>query len=426
MFKALLRALCTRRAPAAAPPPVAVAAARPPLAPPPEPPPSAEPCPADTIVELSACPVCGGSERTLVCRFNRFAIYEQPPDRHAGIYNYSLCHDCGMVYAARRPAGARYDWLFEHFEATLGRAEIEGDGAGKLAISSRALSDERRERLRRLAARGVFVSEHLGLSRKDYLPALFRDRAANSIHVDVIGSLIDLKAPRVLELRSRLGTIPAALKRLYGADSHAMAIFESQQFLIQEVYGIPAAWPIDFQHFTIAFEGQFDLIIANYMLTHVHRPAEFLSELHSRLSPGGYLYLYNETDEGDFLERGKAMIGALNPFHFQTFDRASMVRALALHGFTTEYLVLHDGAYICLAKKHAQAVPWTPLGGHERADRLAAYRRAWDISVIRMPEHARWQVAGEWDAVVERTVAAGVARITKQGEVRLAGKHGPV
>ncbi len=205
-----------------------------------------------------------------------------------------------------------------------------------------------------------------------------------------------------------------------------MAIFESQQFLIQEVYGIPAAWPIDFQHVRIAFEGPFDLIIANHMLTHVHQPSEFLADVHARLAPGGHLYLYNETDEGDFLERGKAMIGSLNPFHLQTFDRASLVRALARHGFATKFLVLHDGAYLCLAQKQDAPVSIGPLTERERADRLAAYRRAWDISVLRMPAHARWQVADEWDAVVSRALAAGMARVTKQGEVRLIGKHGPV
>ncbi len=222
MIKALLRALSASRTAAPAPPLAAAVPVRTPVAPPPPPEPgsdvssdaSSDRCPASSIVELHACPVCAGTERTLVCRFNRFAVYERPPDHEAAVYNYSLCHDCGMVYATRRPAGARYDWLFDHFEATLGRAEIEGDDAGKLAISSRALSDERRAHLRRVASRGVFVSEHLGLARKDYLPALFRDRAANSIHVDVLGSLLELKAPRVLELRSRLGTIPAALTRL--------------------------------------------------------------------------------------------------------------------------------------------------------------------------------------------------------------------
>lgn len=385
---------------------------------------SADPPPTDRIEELTACPFCGGAPRTMVCPFNRFAVYEEIPDAQAPTYNYALCHTCGCVSATRRPAGARYDWLFDHFEATLGRADIEGAPAGKLAISSRALSEERREHLRRVASRGIFVSEHLGVSRKDYLPALFRDRAANSLHVDVIGSLGSLKAPRVLEVRSRLGTIPAGLTRLYGGEGYAMAIFESQQFLIQEIYGLPTAWPIDFQSFRIPFDGPFDVIVANHMLTHVHKPAEFLAEVHRCLAPGGLLYLYNETDEGEFLERGKSMISTFNPFHLQTFDRASLVRALAANGFATEFLMLHDGSFLCLARKSDQPLPWAPLDPRERLEREASYRKAWDIAVVRMPEHARWQVAAQWDDVVQRLLANGLARVSKQGDVRLIGKQG--
>ena len=378
MLKTLLRTLRVRRlspATAAAPPA-------------PEPPPpsswtpiappvrnqsdaTVDPCPTESIVELIECPACGGAGRTLVCRFNRFAVSERAPDERAATYNYSLCHDCGIVYATRRPAGARYDWLFEHFEATLGRGELDEGRAGKLAISSRRLGTDDRERLRALASRGVFVSEHLGLRKREYLPGLFRDRASTSLHVDVIGSLVPMKAPRVLEIRSKLGSIPAALTRLYGAESHAMAIFEGQQFLIEEVYGIKAAWPIDFQQFRIPMDGRFNLIIANHMLTHVHQPAEFLAEVRRHLVDGGYLYLYNETDEDGFLERGKSMIDTFNPFHLQTFDRVSLVHTLAVNGFTTEFLMLHDGTYLCLARAAEQPVAWEPLRPAARARQLS-------------------------------------------------------
>lgn len=171
-------------------------------------------------------------------------------------------------------------------------------------------------------------------------------------------------------------------------------------------------------------DGRFNLIIANHMLTHVHQPAEYLAEVRRHLVDGGYLYLYNETDEDGFLERGKSMVDTFNPFHLQTFDRAPLVHTLAVNGFTTEFLMLHDGTYLCLARAAEQQVAWEPLQPAARARREAAYRKAWDISVIRMPEHARWQVADEWEAVVQRMLAAGLARVTKHGEVRLLGKHG--
>lgn len=367
--------------------------------------------------------MCGHAARTLVCPFNKFSLFERPPDDRAATYDYCLCHACGVVYATRRPAGARYTWLFEHFEATLGREEINERTPAKLAISSVRLSPALRDHLRRLASRGVFVSEHLGVKRREYLPALFRDRVSNSVHVDIIGSLVPLKSPRVLEIRSRLGTIPATLTRLYGAESYAMAIFESQQFLIQEVYGIPAAWPIDFDRFRIPYEGSFDLIVANHMLTHAIRPPEFFAEVRRHLRPGGHLYLYNETDEGEFLERGKSMFTTLNGFHFQTFDRASLVRALAIHGFATEFLALHDGTYVCLARMLDAAGAWTPLATGERDTREAAYRKAYDAAALKMPEHSRWQVADEWDGIVRRSLAAGIAKLTKHGDVKLRAKH---
>jgi SAM-dependent methyltransferase len=382
--------------------------------------------PADDILTLDACAVCGHTGRTLVCPFNRFALFEEPPDDRAPIYDYSLCHACGAVYATRRPAGPRYQWLFDHFEATLGRDDPDGDESpGKLALSSRRITEEHRAHLRALAARGIFVSEHLGLKKREYLPALFADRAANSLHVDILGSLVPMHQPRVLEIRSRLGTIPAALARLHGATSVAMAIFESQQFLIEEIYKVPTAWPIDFDHFRIPFDGPFDLVVANHLMTHSVRPAEFLAEVRRHLSPGGHLYLYNEMDDGEFLSRGKSMFNSFNAFHFQTFDAPSLVRMLASQGFETTFVTIHDGKCICLARMGEAGAAWTPMPEREREKRLAAYRRAYDFAVLKMPEHARWRVAGEWESVQKRAVEAGFAEVTKHGEVKLRAKARP-
>src|SRR5689334_409570 len=114
------------------------------------------PCPRGPILKLDECPVCGGSESTHVSRYNRFILFDRVPDRAAAIYAYSLCHACGVVYAQRRPAGERYHWLLERFEETLGRAEVGAPRPGKFALSSSSLTDEARERLRQLAANGVF------------------------------------------------------------------------------------------------------------------------------------------------------------------------------------------------------------------------------------------------------------------------------
>src|SRR5438067_9093697 len=130
------------------------------------------PCPSGPIVTLDRCPMCGGVESTRVSKYNRFILFDRVPDSAAAVYNYSLCHACGVVYAARRPAGARYTWLLERFEETLGRTEVGAPRPGKFALSSSSLTDEARQQLRRMAANGVFVSAHSDLTRKDYLPSL--------------------------------------------------------------------------------------------------------------------------------------------------------------------------------------------------------------------------------------------------------------
>jgi hypothetical protein len=67
-------------------------------------------------------------------------------------------------------------------------------------------------------------------------------------------------------------------------------------------------------------------------------------------------------------------------------------------------------------------IDWSPMTDGERARRVSAYRRAYDVAVLKMPEHARWRVAHEWDAVVRRALDAGIATLTKQGQVKLSGK----
>jgi SAM-dependent methyltransferase len=378
------------------------------------------PCPPGPILTLHACPICGAAESTKVSRYNRFILFDRAPDAKAPVYNYSLCHSCGVVYAQQRPAGERYRWLLERFEETLGRTEAGAPRPGKFALSSSALGDEEREQLRRMVANGVFVSAHSGLTRKDYLPSLMNDRLASSMHVEILGSLLPLQSPRVLEIRSRLGSICAILQRLYGAECSAMALFENQRFLIHEVYGFPASCPIDFDAFDIPFEGRFDLVVSNHMLTHSVRPREFLATVRDRLVPGGYLYLYQEPMEGEFLDRGKSMFNTLNPFHLQTFNQPSAVRAIEANGFKVIFCAVRDDLFLALA----QAIDppndhWERMSDSERSRRRSAYRVANDTAILRVPEHLRAPFAKDWDAIVERALGAGLATRASDGRIRV-------
>ena len=384
-----------------------------------------DPCPAGPVLTLERCPVCGGAESTRVSKYNRFVLFDRVPDAAAPVYNYVLCHDCGAVYAQKRPAGERYKWLLERFEETLGRTEPGAPRPGKFALSSSSLTDEARAQLRRMVGNGVFVSDTRGLSRKDYLPSLMNDRLASSMHAEILGSLLPLRAPRVLEIRSRLASIGAILQRLYGATCAAMTIFENQRFLIEEAYGIAAACPIDFDTFSIPFEGQFDLVVSNHMLTHAVRPADFLSTVHDRLSPGGHLYLYNEPMEGEFLDRGKSMFNTLNPFHLQTFDERSAVRALEANGFKVIFCTVRDDLFIAIAEAVDRATPWTRMADNERGRRRSAYRVANDLAILRVPEHLREPFANEWDGAVARSLEAGLATRAKDGTVKVKRAEQP-
>ena len=377
--------------------------------------------PAGPIERLTACPVCGHAERTSVCRFNKMITMARVPDAAATVSDYALCHGCGAIYAATRPSGARFAWILEHFEESLGRTEMGTRRPGKLALSSYDLDDEMRASLRKLAARGVFVSEHLGLSAKEYLWQLQADRFANSRHVELMGSLIDFTArpPRVLEIRSRLGSISAALRRLYGAETAAIAMMPNQRFLIQEVYGIRADGPLDFDHFREPYGGTYDLVIANHMLTHSLRPAEFLATVRESLAPGGYLYTFNEPMEEEFLVHEKSMFNTLNPFHMQTFNRESYVRALEANGFEIVHVGRDDINLYCLARKADAPVTWTPMDEKERERRVGAYRKAYSLSVALLPEFARPRFADVWEKNLEYLEKRNLVARDARGELRV-------
>jgi SAM-dependent methyltransferase len=378
-------------------------------------------CPPGPILRIDRCPVCGSPDATPnVCSYNKFITYERMPDPAAPVYAYALCHQCGIVYATRRPSGARYDWLLEDFEETIGRTALGEQRSGKLTLSSYALTDELRANLKQLAARGVFVSDHSGVTRKEFVPALMVDRLANAVHVELIGSLIPLRDVRVLEVRSRLGGISAALRRLYNADCSVMTLFENQQFLVEQVYGIPAKCPIDFDEFSIPFEGPFDLIIAKHMFTHAVHPREFLATIRRHLRPHGHLYIYSEFVEAEFLDEPHSMFNTMNPFHMQTFNTPSAVRALEANGFRMLFCTMLDGHLAALAQM-MDDVPSDPprMSDDERNRRTRLYRIASDIAVLQIPEALRGRVADEWDGAVERSLANRTAEILKGGRIKV-------
>lgn len=310
--------------------------------------------------------------------------------------------------------------MIEHFEETLGRAEFGEGRQGNVALAS-SLTDDERVDLRRRAARGVFVSNHTGISRKDYLPGLLSDRLSNSQHVELLSALLPLRAPRILEVRARTGSISAGLMQRLDARACAMALFESHQLVASEAYGIDAVSGIDYDQFSIPFEGTFDLIISNHGFTHSIHPRDMLATFHDKLADGGWLYLFNEPDESEFLDLGKSVFNTLNAFHMQAFDGASLERALAANGFAVSFMTMQGkvGSHLCLAQKRPRGEPWTPMAERMRARRLAAYRHAQDRASLIVPAFARGRLGEPWDQLVARHVASGLAEVNRKGNVKL-------
>ena len=367
----------------------------------------------DEWLELPACPACGTADRTIVCEWNKLVLLDTAPDERAPRYDYAVCHGCGILYATRRPFGGRYGYLLEHFEDVIDK------NASNPLLNPHPLTDDDRDRYRRLIGRGVFVSDH---EDGAYLSGVFKDRFANAGHVDVLGSLLRLRGARVLEVRPRAGTILEGLRRHYGADVYAMPGWESQQFILRELYGIQASALIDFDEFSVPFDEPFDLIVCNHMFNHALRLDRFLAEVRGALKPGGHLYLYNEIDDSEFLNSGQSMIATMNPLHLQACDRSSLVRALSASGFEPVFVKGRDRRNFCLMRR-IEDPDWTPVSKTDLEQRINRYQRARDRAVLRAPEGLRGRFAHVWSVTVERAVASGVARFDDGGQLRIVKEY---
>ena len=374
--------------------------------------------PAERIVDLRECSVCSHDQFTAVCEFNRFFLSETAPDALATRSDYALCHRCGVVFARRRPVGKRFAFLVEHFEETIGRVPADQQ-RGVSVLGSRRLSEADREQLRARALEPMFLSEVPRPKNRLRLPHLLRDRLAVAAHVEILGSLLTLQQPRVLEIRPRFGAIGGALRRIYGGETFALPLFEVQQFLVREVYGTCAEHLLDYDDFDIPYSGCFDLVVANHLVTHAVHPRQTLTTIRQRLAPGGHLYLYNEPDEADFLESGKSIFNTLNAFHLQAFDGASLARALQSAGFEPVYIGHYHDNCVALARVSGEGTSWKPMSEKERARRAASYAQARDRGILSLPERLRGLFADEWESVVQRAFAAKTIDFDGDGNLRI-------
>ena len=175
-----------------------------------------------------------------------------------------------------------------------------------------------------------------------------------------------------------------------------------------------------FDRFDIPYEGTFDLIVCNHILTHIVRPGLFFDVVMKHLAPGGHVYFFNEPDDAEFLKGTQSMLASLNPLHLQAFDQQSLVRALGARGLEVVFLKSRNFHHMCLARRSEAA--WSPMTDRQRMARIHAYQRARAKAVLALSPDLRGRFADEWPQIVERGVAEGLAEFDADGTLTLVGR----
>jgi SAM-dependent methyltransferase len=323
-------------------------------------------------------------------------------------YDYALCHGCGLVYATRRPDGDELQFLADHFDEFLGR-----DRRKAAPLSA----DERADIERRLQ-RGWLVSEEHEPGETEWLPEVLNKRIRSSYHVNLIAALTDVKGARVLELRSTTGFMLDMLRKHFGAAYVcAMPMSERHDVIIRTLNDMPTAL-VDFDTLEIPFEGQFDLILARHMFTHMLYPERLWALFRERLRPGGRVYLFLENDDATMFARRKNLLGEMKCFHFQNFDLHGLARALRWNQLEPEFIRHPFGdkssELVCMAR-YDPGVRGSAIGAGELESRLAMYEKWRTWSVAASPDAVKSLYAGEMTSMVRRAVDGGYGRVDEAG-----------
>jgi hypothetical protein len=340
------------------------------------------------MIAVTACPACGGRDAMPVCAYNGLILIADVQASELARYDYACCHRCGLVFATRRPVGEEFEYLSRNFNEFLGRPST---GDANPLDNARPLTDADRRALEQSFAGGWLPSEHLQPAASAWMPWLLADRMSQGYHFDWLSASVPLAGRRVLEVRSKTGFLLDMLRRYHGAQVFAMPMFESQQFVIEQLYGIPCERRVDFEHFEIPYEGQFDLIITKHLFTHAIHPEAMFHTLRERLAPGGFLYLYAETDDSLKYLKAKNLFGEQKCFHFQNFDLPTLVRSLNWQGFRVLFMrhpKRGDSEMTCLAQVDP-GVKAAPISPSDLADRLAMYEAWHDGSVLHLPAYVQ-------------------------------------
>ena len=229
--------------------------------------------------------------------------------------------------------------------------------------------------------------------------------------------LVPLRGARVLEIRSKNGKLLRPLRERFGAEVCGLAAFDWHHLKLA-AHGIPAGH-LDFGEFRIPGEGQFDLVVANHMMTHALRPGELLAELARRVPIGGHVYFHTENDDEVMFARGKNLVGEMKCFHFQNFSWRVYRRALARFWVCAGRPVpgRRRPARWRSSARRVDEIAFEPAPREEIDARIAMYRQWRDESLLALPQGTRELLAPLLPTVAERAIEHGYARQSEHGAV---------
>lgn len=365
---------------------------------------------------LTECMICGETERTIVCEYNRLIFIEDMLHNDLSRYDYALCHGCGIVYATRRPKDEEYDFIYENFNEFLLRdPNPESLNAAELSPLLKQAIDrdflpwqeldpqaEGKSRIR------TILNRQLELTRS-YLPYL-------EPH-------IDLEGKKLLHIRAKSSTLADYLRVQHGASSgHLITLFPAHKYLAEKNAGIQAECVLDYENFRIPFDVKYDLIVENHIFIHMLDADQTFATFLSHLQDDGCLFLENELADNRLFEKKKNLFAELRPFHFQHFDLATVKRMLGRYGFRSLSVCNepeeNGSVLLGLARREGEPVPCERIGEQELRQRLDMYRQWRDESILSLPKSVSEALyADELGAIWERVQASGRLTPDPKGKV---------
>jgi SAM-dependent methyltransferase len=251
--------------------------------------------------ELARCPCCHAGGAGFLFDANDLASHLFV-DRRLARGRYSLCANCGIIFAAVRPkpeVAAEYYALFSELEEKNHDVypPPSRKSRGKLAIASELIAK-----------------------------------------LDSFGLLKPGMA--VLHVRCDAGILLKALReRVPDATLHGLDYFETNVRYLNE-QDFASAAILSPGGIELPWRTSYDLIFANHHFTHSLDPRADLARLAGALKPGGRILFYNEVDHAVLFDPENEHFTRLDVinFHKQLFVRDTFESFLRHAGFAFEYL----------------------------------------------------------------------------------------